>query len=91
MPGIVPVSGDLSMEDLAATLTKTEQLDCERVTGLAIDTTQARNLATTVNDDQQLSDLAICAAGASSAGTKLLSTTAYIGGKQTEIDLYRLP
>lgn len=37
MAGTVPVSGSLSMEDLAATLTKNEQLGFEQVTALSID------------------------------------------------------
>lgn len=90
MAGTVPVSGDLSMADLAATLTRREQLSFEQVTALSIDSTQARNLVTTVGQDQMLGTLQICASGASNKGTKVLSTTAYISGKQTRIDLYRL-
>jgi hypothetical protein len=89
MAGTVPVSGRLSMQDLAATLTLREQLDFEQVTGLTVDPTQLRNLVTTVDQLDQLGALAVCAAGAAQDGTKILSTTAYISGDQTEIDLYR--
>jgi hypothetical protein len=90
MAGTVPVSGDLTMENLAATLTKHEQLALEQVTALSIDSTQVRNLVTTVSQPKQLGALSICAAGAASPGTKILSTTVYISGAKTNIDLYRL-
>ena len=79
------------MDALAATLTRNEQLDFERVTALTVDNTQPRNLVTTVNDASALGALSICAAGAAGNGTKLLSTTAYISGSQQAIDLYRQP
>ncbi len=91
MAGTIPVSGSLSMDDLANTLTRREQLDFEQVTALSIDTTQARNLVTTVNQPNQLGALSICAAGTINPGTKVLSTTAYVSGAQTSIDLYRQP
>jgi hypothetical protein len=91
MAGTVPVSGKLSIQDLAATLTRREQLDFEQVTALTVDPTQVRNLVTTVEQQDQLGALVICAAGADQEGTRILSTTAYILGVQTEIDLYRLP
>ena len=91
MAGTVPVSGNLDMQGLAATLTKHEQLAFERVTALTIDSTQTRNLVTTANEPQQLGALSICATGGTSPGTKVLSTTAYISGAKTQIDLYRLP
>ncbi len=90
MAGTVPVSGDFTMQKLADTLTRREQLADERVTALTIDTTQPRNLVTTVSEPQQLGALAICAAGGSNPGTKMFSTTAYISGAKTKIDLYRL-
>ncbi|MGA3349707.1 MAG: hypothetical protein ABSC33_11855 [Candidatus Sulfotelmatobacter sp.] len=90
MAGTVPVSGDLTMDDLAATLTRREQSAFEQVTALTIDPAQTRNLVTTVSQPQQLGALSICAAGASSQGTKILSTTAYISGTKTNINLYRL-
>jgi hypothetical protein len=89
MAGTVPVSGRLSMQDLAATLTLREQLDFEQVTGLTVDPTQLRNLVTTVDQLDQLGALVVCAAGAVQDGTKILSTIVYISGDQTEIDLYR--
>jgi hypothetical protein len=46
---------------------------------------------TTVDQSQQLGALSICAAGAASPGTKILSSTVYISGVKTNIDLYRLP
>jgi hypothetical protein len=91
MAGTVPVSGDLTMDNLAATLTRREQLAFEQVTALSIDPAQTRNLVTTVSQPQQLGALSICAAGAVSQGTKILSTTVYISGAKTNIDLYRLP
>lgn len=89
MAGTVPVSGNLTMENLAATLTRREQLAFEQVTDLAADTAKIRNLVTTVAQTNQLGPLAICAAGDVQDGTKILSTTAYISGVQQEIDLYR--
>jgi hypothetical protein len=91
MPGTIPVSGELTMENLAATLTRREQLDLEQVTKLVIDTTQPRNLVTTVSQPNQLGSINICAAGGTNDGTKMFSTTAYICGAQKKIDLYRLP
>jgi hypothetical protein len=79
------------MENLAATLTRREQLDLEQVTKLVIDTTQPRNLVTTVSQPKQLGSINICAAGGTNDGTKMFSTTAYICGAQKKIDLYRLP
>ncbi|HTC47854.1 MAG TPA: hypothetical protein VK722_11060 [Candidatus Aquilonibacter sp.] len=90
MAGTVPISGDLTMDDLAATLTRREQSAFEQVTALTIDPAQTRNLVTTVSQPQQLGALSICAAGAASQGTKILSTTAYISGTKTNINLYRL-
>ncbi len=91
MAGTFPVSGDLTKEQLAATLTRREQLAFERVTALTIDTKQVRNLVTTVTEPQQLGAIAIVDAGSPSPGTKILSTTAYISGSQTKVDMYRLP
>jgi hypothetical protein len=91
MAGTYPVDGNLSMADLAATLTSKEQLEFLELTGLAADGTQPRNLATFKNQNNQLGSLAIVAKGASSPGTKILSTNAYISGTKTDIDVYRLP
>lgn len=90
MAGTVPVAGNLSMQDLAATLTSAEQLQFEQLTALTFDTAQPRNLATFINQNNQLGMLAIVAKGAASKGTKILSVTAYIGGAKTAIDVYRL-
>lgn len=90
MAGTFPVSGKLSMVDLAATLTTHEQLSFEQVTGLAADTTRPRNLVTTIDQPKQLGAIEICAKGAKQEGAKILSTTAYISGTKKEIDLYRL-
>jgi len=82
------------MQDLAATLTSQEQLLFFQLTGLTIDSAQARNLASfdnQANQNVQLGGLAVCATGAASQGTKILSTSAYIGGTVTQIDVYRLP
>ena len=80
------------MEDLAATLTRNEQ-DFTQLTALKIDPAEGvnGNLATFIAQDNQLGALAISTSGAASAGTKLLSTTAYVSGKQTKIDIFRLP
>ena len=47
MAGTIPVAGNLSMDNLAATLTKEEQLTFSQLTGLTPDesTTPPRNLA----------------------------------------------
>jgi hypothetical protein len=91
MAGTVPISGNLSMADLADRLTKQEQLGFQQVTGLAIDPTQVRNLVTTVSQENQLGVLTVVAKGAASTGTKVLSTSAYVSGTATDIDLYRQP
>ncbi len=79
------------MEILAATLTKYEQ-DFAQLVALDVDTAAGSqgNLATFIAQDNQQGALAIVASGASSAGTKILSPTVYIEGKQTKIDIYRL-
>jgi hypothetical protein len=91
MVGTIPVPGNLSMEDLADILTRNEQ-DFTQLTALTIDTAAGStgNLATFVAQDNQLGILTICASGASSSGTKILSATVYISGTQTKIDVYRL-
>ena len=38
MVGIVPIPGNLSMANLAATITATEQLDFNELTALTVDT-----------------------------------------------------
>jgi len=91
MAGTVPISGDLSMADLADRLIKQEQLGFQQVTALAKDTTQVRNLMTTVSQPNQLGALTIVAAGGASPGTKVLSANVYISGTATDIDLYRQP
>ena len=91
MAGTIPVAGNMSMDNLAATLTRKEQ-DFEQLTGLSIDPAvgASRNLATFIAQDNQLGALSICASGAASQGTKVLSTTVYISGAQTKVDVYRL-
>lgn len=91
MAGTYPVDGNLSMPDLAATLTRKEQLDFQQLTGLAVDPAQPRNQATFINQNNQLGKIAIVAKGASSQGTKILSTTVYVNGTKTDVDVYRLP
>ena len=92
MIGTLPVSGSLTLEVLASTLTKYEQ-DFAQLTALSVDTAAGsqRNLATFITQDNQLGALAIVASGAASQGTKVLSTTIYISGTQTKVDVYRLP
>jgi hypothetical protein len=91
MVGTIPVSGSLTMEGLAATLTKNEQ-DFTQLTALGVDTAAGSqgNLATFIAQDNQLGALAVVASKAASHGTKVLSTTVYIGGTKTSIDVYRL-
>jgi hypothetical protein len=79
------------MPDLAATLTTEEQLKFEQLTVLAIDPAKPQNLATFINQPNQLGQLAIVARGAASQGTKILSPTVLIGGTKTAVDVYRLP
>ena len=90
MAGTIPADGNLTMDGLAASLTSEEQLGFEQLTALTADTTATRNLATFINQDKRLGALTIVASGATSQGTKLLSTTAYVSGTQTKIDVYRL-
>lgn len=93
MVGTVPVPGDLSMEVLAATLTKNEQ-DFTQLTALAVDPTPGvkGNRATFVAQENELGALSICASGTSSTGTLVFSAvTVYVGGALTKIDVYRLP
>lgn len=91
MAGTYPVDGSLTVEILASTLTSKEQLEFMQLTVLTVDSAQARNLATFINQNDQLGELAVVAKGAASQGTKVLSTTVYIGGTKTEVDVYRLP
>ena len=89
MPGTVPVPGDMSMDDLAATLTSHEQLTFEQLTSLAPDDSHARNLATFVAQNNTLGELCICASGTTGTGTKLFTTSAFIHGEKAKIDVYR--
>lgn len=94
MLGTVPAPGDLSTEDLSTYLTRKEQSNFAQLTALTADPAAGsnRNLATYIDQQQdQLGALLVCAKGASSQGTKILSTAAYISGTKTEIDVYRLP
>jgi len=91
MAGTIPVDGNLSMDNLAATMTSEEQLGFERLTALAVDTTQPRNLATFDNEQNQLGKLAVVAKDAASPGTKILSANVYISAIKTDVDVYRLP
>ena len=79
------------MDGLAATLTRNEQ-DFTQLTALTIDPAAGAkgNLATFVAQDNQLGALAIVASGATSQGTKLLSTTVFVSNVKTAIDVYRL-
>lgn len=91
LESIFPVASNLSMQNLAATLTTEEQLAFKQLTGLAADSAMARNLATFINQGDQLGRLLIVARGESARGEKVLSTNAYISGTKTDIDVYRLP
>ncbi|MGB7548968.1 MAG: hypothetical protein WBM14_14570 [Terracidiphilus sp.] len=87
----IPADGSMTMENLAASLTSEEQLGFEQLTALTADTTATRNLATFVNQEKRLGGLAVVARGATSQGTKILSTTVYVSGTKTAVDVYRLP
>jgi hypothetical protein len=91
--GDIPIPGNLSMDDLAATITKQEQLAFTELTALKVDAAPAkkRNMGTFVAQPNQLGEISICAAGAKHQGHKLFSTTAYVLKKATKIDVYRLP
>jgi len=91
MAGTIPVAGNLTMENLAGTLTSEEQLGFEQLTVLVADKSASRNLATFINQPAKLGALAICASGTPSAGTKVLSASIYVSGAQTQVDVYRLP
>lgn len=93
MVGTVPIPGTYAMGDLANILTSQEQLDRTQVTALTMDTAAGSqgNLVTFIAQPTQLGSLSICATGGASQGTKILSTTIYINGTQTKVDVYRLP
>lgn len=86
-----PVSGDLSMENLAASLTTYEQLVFEKVSVLKADATSSKNILTLEDCPDQLGALFICKAGGASGGNKLFTTTAFISGHKLDVDVYRLP
>jgi hypothetical protein len=91
MTGKIPVSGDLTMEGLAATLNRNED-DFTQLTALGIDPNPnlKRNGAEFIPSSDLLGPLTICPKGETAQGTKIISTTAYVSGVQTEIDVYRL-
>jgi hypothetical protein len=91
MVGTFAVAGNLSMSNLAATLTRNEA-DFTRLTALEVDTRpgSSQNMATFENEDDQLGQLGIVARGAASPGTKILSPTVFINNTKTDIDVYRL-
>jgi hypothetical protein len=91
MKGTLPVPADLSMANLASRLTIKEQLTFVQLVGLAPDPERELNLATYIDQPEQLGALAIVGKGASSPGTKILSTTAYVLNAKAAIDVYRLP
>jgi hypothetical protein len=91
MVGTIPADGNSTMDNLAASLTNEEALGLEQLTALTVDPATVGNLATFDKQKQRLGMLAIVASGASSPGTKILSTTVYISGTKTAVDVYRLP
>jgi hypothetical protein len=93
MVGTKPIAGTYQMGDLANILTSQEQLDYTQVTALTMDTASGSqgNLVTFITQPKQLGRLSICASGVTSQGTKIFSTTIYINGTQTAVDVYRLP
>ena len=88
---ISTISGNLTLADLASSLTAQEQLNFQQVTGLAAHATQVLNVVTTVDQPKQLGILSIVASGKPSPGAKLLSETVYVLGVKTPVDVYRLP
>jgi hypothetical protein len=87
------VPGNLSRDALAATLSVEEQKMNELLTDLKANPKSKDNLATFTDYEQpdQLGLLSIPKSGAAPTGTKVLSAvTAYIDGKQTQIDVYRM-
>jgi hypothetical protein len=90
MAGTIPADGNLTMDTLAASLTNEEQLGFEQLTALTADATAIRNLATFINQEKRLGALAVVAKGAVSQGTKVLSTTVFVAGTKTDVDVYRL-
>lgn len=91
MAGTIPADGNLTMDTLAASLTNEEQMGFEQLTALTADTTATRNLATFINQEKRLGALAVVASGAASQGTKVLSTTIFVAGTKTAVDVFRLP
>jgi hypothetical protein len=92
MAKTVSVSGNLSKEDLAATLTRKEQLGLlELKTLVQSPSSDGTNQAGFENQPNQLGELAVVDAGATSSGSKLFSTKAFILKKLSNIDIYRLP
>ncbi len=91
MTGTVPVSGQLSLQQLADTLTKYEQYDFQRVTGLVADHAGSRNLVTLTPEPQRLGRIAVASTGSTGSGVKFLSAIVYVSGVETHVDLYRLP
>lgn len=91
MIGTLPVPANLSMTDLASLLTIKEQLTFVQLVALSADPGRELNLATYIDQPEQLGALAIVSMGVSSPGTKILSTTVYIMNAKAAIDVYRLP
>jgi hypothetical protein len=97
MVGDFPAPGNMSMSGLAAYLTDKEQLNLAQVTKLVVDPAAEKksNIATYIAQPDQLGAVLICASGAkpdqTTDTTPPLSTTAYISGIKTAIDIYRLP
>jgi hypothetical protein len=93
MAETVSITGSLTMEILASTLSAREQRMNELLTALKVDPAGVDNLADFVDNQQPVQQglLTICASGAAPKGVKVLSTTAYVSSKKTAIDVYRLP
>jgi hypothetical protein len=86
------VPGDLSMADLAATLTRQEQLKFQQLEDLKQSPeNDGKNSATFKETAAQLGPLTIVDSGAASSGKKLFETKALILQKLTSIDVYRSP
>ncbi len=86
------VPGDLSKADLAATLTKQEQLRFQELEDLKQSTeNDKKNSASFKESTTQMSALAIVDSGVASAGKKLFATKALVLKELTSVDVYRLP
>ena len=93
MVGMVPIAGSYSMNDIANTITRHEQLGFAKLTALFADLNlPGQNLATFIPCNTQFGAVAIVATGTSSPGTPIITnTTIYVNSTKTAVDVYHLP